>query len=80
MRFKGLNTAALVLVAFFGSNLALAKGGKAAAGKAAKECTDKHGTWDKKKKKCEPAKDEAAGATTPAPAEESAEPAPAPAE
>jgi len=82
MRFKGLNTTALVFVALFSSSLAVAKG-KGAPSKAAKECTDKGGTWEKKKKKCDMAKTEetvsapAAGTTPADHKEETAEPAPA---
>ena len=79
MRFNGSKTTALVFLALFSSTLAFSAGkkGHAAGGKAAKECTDKGGTWDKKHKKCEPAKDAAVAAPTEtAPAGEAA-PAPA---
>ena len=79
MRFNGTKTAALVFLAMFSSTVALSHGKKDKAhGKAAKECTDKGGTWNKKAKKCDPAKD-AAAQETPAPTETAptSEPAPA---
>lgn len=82
MRFNGSKTTALAFLALFSSTVALSAGKKgAAAGKAAKECTDKGGTWDKKHKKCEakadaaqetPAPTETAPANDPAPAGEAA--------
>ena len=82
MRFKGSNTTAIVFIALFSSTLAFS-GGKKAGGKAAKECVEKGGTWEKKKKKCDlPKADEVQKdtAATPAPGGEPApseEPAPA---
>ena len=79
MRFRASKTTALVFLAMFSSTLAFSTGKKGhPAGKAAKECTDKGGTWDKKHKKCTAAKD--AAAETPAPTETapSSEPAPNP--
>jgi hypothetical protein len=77
MRFTGTKTTALVFLALFSSTFAFSAGKKhAAGGKAAKECVEKGGTWDKKKKKCDMPKD--AASETPAPAESApAESAPA---
>lgn len=78
MRFTASKTTALVFLTLFSSTLAFSAGkkGHAAGGKAAKECTDKGGTWDKKHKKCEPAKN-AESSPTPTETAPSSEPAPA---
>lgn len=62
MRFNGSKTASIVFLAFMSSTFAFSAGKKShAASKAAvKECIEKGGTWDKKKKKCDTANTDAA--------------------
>ncbi|RYZ57596.1 MAG: hypothetical protein EOP07_09470 [Proteobacteria bacterium] len=79
MSSQMFKASAIALTVLLSSSLALAtpakKAGKGAHGKQAKECTDKGGVWEKKKKKCDLSKVEAVNkeqtdAQAPAPAAE----------
>ncbi|MCX6129003.1 MAG: hypothetical protein NTX25_08050 [Proteobacteria bacterium] len=62
-KMKDFSILSLAFVALVGSSVALAGGKHADKSKASKECTEKGGTWDKKKKACNLAKAEEAPKT-----------------